>query len=366
MPLSAGDKLGPYEILAQIGEGGMGQVYKARDKRLDRNVAIKISKEQFSGRFQREARAVAALNHPNICTLYDVGPNYLVMEHIEGAPLKGPLPIEKALKYATQICDALDAAHGGGIIHRDLKPANILITKGGVKLLDFGIAEIRKSSSIGEDSATVTMPASGQIEGTLHYMAPEQLQGKPSDARSDIFAFGLVLYEMLTGRSAFQADNPAKLIAAILTSDPAPLKERLPEAPWALDRIIAMCIAKNADERWQSAGDVKRALDLIDLAPAESAPAKRSHSVPWYAAVLLAALSGLAIRFVLRNEGNKTSEPWTFRPLTYSGRASSPALSPDGKQVAFLWTGENAGLPVAVGGFDLYVQLVVRHYCVLS
>src|SRR5450631_2662519 len=203
MPLSPGEKLGPYEILAPIGAGGMGDLYKARDTRLDRIVAIKVSKTEFSERFERETRAVAALNHSNICTLYDVGPNYLVMEYIGGTPLKGPLPIDQALKYAVQICAALDAAHKKGITHRDLKPANILVTKSGIKLLDFGLAKLG-SSGIGQaakppDDATLTMALTGrnEIVGTLYYMSPEQLQaqanGQGIDSRSDIFSFGLVL-----------------------------------------------------------------------------------------------------------------------------------------------------------------------------
>jgi eukaryotic-like serine/threonine-protein kinase len=219
MPLQPGDKLGPYEILAPIGAGGMGEVYKARDTRLDRIVAIKVSKTEFSERFEREARAVAALNHPNICTLHDVGPNYLVMEYVEGAPLKGPLPLEPALKHAVQICDALDAAHKKNITHRDLKPANILITKQGIKLLDFGLAKLG-SAGTGQaakppDDATLTMALTGrnEIVGTLYYMSPEQLQaqanGQEIDARSDIFSFGLVLYEMLTGKRAFEGSSPA-------------------------------------------------------------------------------------------------------------------------------------------------------------
>jgi len=207
MPLSVGDKLGPYEILSPIGVGGMGEVYKARDTRLDRIVAIKVSKVEFSERFEREARAVAALNHSNICTLHDVGPNYLVMEYIEGMPLKGPLPVDQGLRYAVQICDALDAAHKKRITHRDLKPANILVTKAGIKLLDFGLA---KWSSVAQpakspEDATFTMALTGknEIVGTLYYMSPEQLQaqanGQEIDARSDISSFGLVLYEMLSG-----------------------------------------------------------------------------------------------------------------------------------------------------------------------
>src|SRR5450631_953082 len=203
MPLSPGDKLGPYECIAPIGKGGMGEVWKAHDSRLNRDVAIKVSAAQFSERFEREAQAIAALNHPNICQLYDVGPNYLVMEYIEGTPLKGPLPLDLALKYAAQICDALDAAHKKGITHRDLKPANILLTKAGIKLLDFGLAKLG-SLGMGQaakppDGATLTMALTGknEIVGTLYYMSPEQLQaqanGQGIDSRSDIFSFGLVL-----------------------------------------------------------------------------------------------------------------------------------------------------------------------------
>src|SRR5436853_1280180 len=193
MPLSAGSRLGPYEILAPIGAGGMGEVYKARDTRLDRIVAVKVSNEQFSEGFEREARAVAALNHPHICQLYDVGPNYLVIEFIEGTPLKGPLPLKEAVEYAGQILEALDAAHKKGITHRDLKPANILVTKQGIKLLDFGLA--KQTAPLQETDATKALTWQGQILGTLQYMSPEQLQGKPTDARSDLFAFGCVLYE---------------------------------------------------------------------------------------------------------------------------------------------------------------------------
>jgi serine/threonine protein kinase len=199
LPLSTGDKLGPYEILAPIGAGGMGDVYKARDARLGRMVAIKVSEEQFSERFEREARAVAALNHPNICTLHDLGPNYLVMELVEGVPLKGPVPVEKAVEYARQILDALDAAHRKGITHRDLRPANILVTKQGIKLLDFALA--KQAGPPKESDPTLT--SQGQILGTLQYMSPEQLQGKEADSRSDLFSFGCVLYEMLMGKRAF-------------------------------------------------------------------------------------------------------------------------------------------------------------------
>ncbi|TFH66130.1 MAG: serine/threonine protein kinase, partial [Gemmatimonadales bacterium] len=217
MSLASGSKLGPYEIIAPIGAGGMGEVYKAKDTRLDRTVAVKVSTVQFSERFEREARAVAALNHPNICTLHDVGPNYLVMEYIEGAPLKGPLPVGKAVEYAGQILDALDAAHRKGITHRDLKPANILVTKQGIKLLDFGLAK-HQTAPLEEGGATLSqaLTGEGQIVGTLQYMSPEQLQGKEVDARSDLFSFGCVLYEMLTGKRAFEGESAASVIAAIL------------------------------------------------------------------------------------------------------------------------------------------------------
>src|SRR5579872_4076578 len=204
MPLSAGDRLGPYSIVSPLGEGGMGSVWKALDTRLERTVAVKVSKAGFDERFEREARAVAALNHPHICQLYDVGTDYLVMEYIEGTLLKGPLPIEQGLKYAAQICDALDAAHRKGITHRDLKPANILVTKSGIKLLDFGLAKTVKTSEPLEDvTLSRALTGKNEIVGTLYYMSPEQLQaqatGQQIDGRSDIFSFGLVLNEMIKG-----------------------------------------------------------------------------------------------------------------------------------------------------------------------
>jgi eukaryotic-like serine/threonine-protein kinase len=276
-----GQRLGPYETLEVIGAGGMGEVWKARDTRLDRIVAIKISKEQFSERFEGEARAVAALNHPHICQLYDVGPNYLVMEYVEGTPLKGPLPLEKAVEYAGQILEALDAAHRKGITHRDLKPANILVTRQGIKLLDFGLA--KQAGPIPEDGATLTQALTqpqaltqyGQIIGTPQYMAPEQLQGKEADARSDLFSFGCVLYEMLMGKRAFEGESAASVIAAILEREPAPLTTAPP-----LERVVRRSRAKEmngymrrlaARERWivsaapsaKSAGAVPALVDPV-------------------------------------------------------------------------------------------------------
>jgi serine/threonine protein kinase len=218
MDLKSGAKLGPYEILWRIGAGGMGQVWKARDTRLDRVVAIKTSAEKFSERFETEARAVAALNHPNICTLYDVGPDYLVMEYVEGTEINGPMPLDQALTYAIQLASALEAAHRKFITHRDLKPANILVTKSGIKVLDFGLAKFEVSKAAAAEAETVAraLTQDGAIVGTLQYMAPEQLQGMPTDARADIFSFGCVLYEMITGKRAFDGTSTASVIAAVL------------------------------------------------------------------------------------------------------------------------------------------------------
>src|ERR1700674_2285468 len=235
MSVSVGDKFGPYEILALIGAGGMGEVYRAHDPRLNRDVAIKVSQERFSDRFEREFRADAALNHPNICTLYDVGPNYLVMELIEGESPKGPLPLEEALRIARQIADALEEAHEKGIVHRDLKPGNIKIRPDGtVKVLDFGLAKATNTSAARgpEDSPTISMAATqaGVILGTAAYMSPEQARGKRVDKRADIWAFGVVLYEILTGDRLFKGEDVSETMAQVLTKQPdfdrAPAKAR--------------------------------------------------------------------------------------------------------------------------------------------
>src|SRR5262245_40304486 len=257
--------LGPYEIESRLGEGGMGEVYRARDTRLDRRVAIKTSDEEFSGRFQREARAISALNHPNICTLYDVGPNYLVMELLEGETLaarleRQRLPKESVLAYGAQIADALSAAHAKGIVHRDVKPANVMVTKAGIKVLDFGLA---KMAPTGRRSDTLT--DSRTIVGTPAYMAPEQLEGNEADARTDVFALGLVLYEMATGRKAFTGDSRAALIAEIMRCQPA-LDEL---SPPHFAHIVDRCLAKDRDNRWQTARDVK--LELEYQAQAQTA-----------------------------------------------------------------------------------------------
>lgn len=322
----------------------MGEVYRARDTRLDRVVALKVSKADFSERFEREARAVAALNHPNICQLYDVGPNFLVMEYIEGASLSGPLPLEKALAYSVQILDALDAAHRKAITHRDLKPANILVSKQGIKLLDFGLAKTSEVLKPADATLTEALTAKGQILGTLQYMSPEQLQSKPSDARSDIFSFGCVLYEMLTGKRAFEGQSSASVIAAILEREPAPV-----ESTRAVQRVLQRCLMKDPDERWQTVRDLKAELSWIagQKMQATEAPRKseswKAHS-GWIAAAILAiALTG----FLLIGARQKPADEVLRLSVTppprskFSGMNSTVplpqfALSPDGSALAFV------------------------------
>src|SRR5580704_3719176 len=253
--LKPGDTLGPYRVDSLLRKGGMGEVYRAIDTRLGRPVAIKISAREFSDRFEREAQAISSLNHPNICTLYDVGPNYLVMEFVEGDTLshlikQGPMPLEKVLQYAIQIADALSAAHAKGIIHRDLKPGNIIVTRSGVKVLDFGLAKLSAAARLGaswsSDVFTQTAPMSepGSIVGTLHYMSPEQAEGKDTDERSDIFSFGTVLYEMITGTRAFDGETKTAILAAILKDQPAPMQQLQPMVPRAFDRVVRRCLEK--------------------------------------------------------------------------------------------------------------------------
>src|SRR6202142_4260689 len=281
MPLSSGTKLGPYEIQSLLGAGGMGEVYRAKDTRLDRTVSVKILPQgipktpEARQRFDREARAVSSLNHPHICALYDVGHkdgiDYLVMEYIEGETLaarieKGPLPTSDLLRFASQIADALDKAHRQGIVHRDLKPGNVMLTKTGAKLLDFGLAKGEEIFQGDIDSSpTMSRPLTvqGSIVGTMQYMSPEQLEGKEVDPRSDIFSFGAMLYEMATGRKAFEAKSQASLIAAILKDDPKPLRELQPLTPLALEHVVKACLAKDPDERPQSAHDLKLQLEWM-------------------------------------------------------------------------------------------------------
>jgi serine/threonine protein kinase/Tol biopolymer transport system component len=301
--MTPGTRLGPYQLIALVGAGGMGQVWKARDTRLDRIVAIKTSAAKFSERFETEARAVAALNHPHICTLHDVGPDYLVMEYVEGHEIKGPMPLDQALTYAIQLASALEAAHRKGITHRDLKPANILVTKAGIKVLDFGLAKIEQTKAAGASDEAATRAAltqEGSILGTVQYMAPEQLQGKVIDTRADIFSFGCVLYEMLTGTRAFDGANSASVTAAILER-PAPSVSGV--APAALDRVLKKCLVKDPDDRWQSAGDLKTELTWIASGgtevPGQADPTFKKLWI-WGAASLLIAASAAFATWVLK------------------------------------------------------------------
>src|SRR5947209_4852713 len=277
--LTTGTQIGPYKIEAELGAGGMGEVYRAVDTRLKRTVAIKVAKEHFGERFEREARAIAALNHPNICTLYDVGPNYLVMELIEGPTLaerieRGPVPLEEALGIARQIADALEAAHEKGVVHRDLKPGNIKIKPDGiVKVLDFGLAKVAPVSagdSLAEATATLTTGA-GMIMGTAAYMSPEQAQGKPVDKRADIWAFGVLLYEMLTGRRMFQGETVSATLAAVLTKEPE--WERVPAK---VQRLLRRCLEKDPQRRLHDISGVEL---LLEETP--EGTALRHSRVPW-------------------------------------------------------------------------------------
>ena len=284
MPLTPGARLGPYEIVAAVGAGGMGEVYRARDTRLDRTVAIKVLPSQFAAdpelraRFDREAHAVSSLNHPHICALYDVGSeagtDFLVLEFLEGETLAaclartGALPPNDALKMAIEICGALDRAHRAGIVHRDLKPANVMLTKTGAKLLDFGLAKsaapvVAASGLSMQPTTPHNMTAQGTILGTFQYMAPEQIEGLEADARTDIFAFGALLFEMMTGRTAFVGKTRASLLGAILKDEPPRVSSVTPLAPKALDRVVATCLAKDPDDRWQNARDLRHELHWI-------------------------------------------------------------------------------------------------------
>jgi Tol biopolymer transport system component len=326
MPLNSGAKLGPYEILSPLGAGGMGEVYRARDTRLDRTVAIKVLRQHLADtaesrqRFEREAKAVSALNHPHICTLHDVGSqngtDFLVMEYLEGETLaarseRGPLPLDQVLKIAVQVASALDKAHRQGIIHRDLKPGNIMLTKSGAKLLDFGLAKAAVPLTAGsaltaEATRNTPVTQQGTIVGTFQYISPEQLEGKQADTRSDIFSFGAVLYEMLTGRRAFPGKSQISVISAILEKDPEPISTLQPLTPPALERAVKRCLAKDPEDRWQTVRDLELELKWIaesgsqsTMAPAASVTRLRARwlgSLLWAAiSLLLAGITGTVI-----------------------------------------------------------------------
>jgi serine/threonine protein kinase len=370
LTLAAGSRLGPYEIVAPIGAGGMGEVYRAKDTRLERTVAVKVlpahltSSPESRQRFEREARTISQLSHPHICALYDVGHqdgvDYLVMEYLEGDTLaerlaKGPLSLELSLRYGCEIADALDKAHRQGIVHRDLKPGNVMVTKSGVKLLDFGLAKaLAPVSSVSQFTAlptqAVPVTREGTLIGTLHYMAPEQLEGKEADARTDVFAFGCVLYEMATGKKTFSGATQASLIGAILRDEPRPISDVVPLTPTSLDRLVRTCLAKDPEDRWQTARDVTRQLREIgrERERPETVTAippvrtKASRMLPWAAAVLALGIGALLGRSGL---SKKAPRPEVVRSLLLpppntefhfvDANSGTPAVSPDGKRIAF-------------------------------
>ena len=373
MGLVLGAKLGPYEIQSCLGAGGMGEVYRARDTRLNRIVAIKILPPDLSRnseareRFDREARTISSLNHPNICTLYDVGhqdgTDYLVMEYLEGETLadrlrKGPLPLDQVLKYGIDICDGLENAHRTGIVHRDLKPGNVMLTKTGAKLMDFGLA--KATSAVGAASSSLTMTLSGPspdqpltakgvLVGTFQYMSPEQLEGKDADARSDIFALGSILYEMLSGQHAFQGKTTASTIAAILAADPPPLASLQPMSPPELQRVVRSCLAKDPEERFQTVHDVK--LQLKGIAESGSPTGiskpvlsvrKGRERVLWLASgILLGALAAFSLipflrpRMAVRGLHAYISAPDKTEFVFLGDRTAPLEISPDGTRLVF-------------------------------
>ena len=341
MPLSAGTHLGPYEILVLIGAGGMGEVYKATDTRLRREVAVKVSAERFSDRFEREARAVAALNHPNICTLFDVGPNYLVMELVEGDTLAerislGAIPLEEALTIARQIADALEAAHEKSITHRDLKPANIKIKPDGmVKVLDFGLAKIAAASAPQRaDSPTLTlgMTEAGMIMGTAGYMAPEQAKGKPVDKRADIFAFGVVLYELLVGSRLFDGETVSETLASVIKEEP-----RLERVPERVRRLLGRCLEKDPKKRLRDIGDAWELLDAVETPPPAHVGNLR-HGWLWPAIAALFVVTTAVLSFLHFRE-QPPAAPGTLRFQIFAPEKTTLGnylnLSPDGRKLAF-------------------------------
>ena len=368
MPLAPSTRLGPYEIVSLVGTGGMGEVYRARDTRLNRTVAVKVVSEhlscedELSARFDREARAIANLSHPHICPLFDVGFDqgirYLVMEFLQGQTLaerllKGPLPLQEALRYAVEIAGALDHAHRLGVVHRDVKPGNVMLTDGGAKLLDFGIAKMCASPAPeSTDSKTATLTRAGAIVGTFQYMAPEQLQGRDADARTDIFAFGAVVYEMITGRTAFDGGgNQAALIAAVLEHDPPPMRDFAKSVGAPVERTIRKALAKNPDDRWQTARDLKDELQwLLHESPTQTLAVEQprtQRNIARSIAFLAAAVCGLAALFLYYRRPAATQrdivrfsislpEDAVFRTNETAGPTPQLAISPNGRTVAFV------------------------------
>ncbi|MFN0150158.1 MAG: protein kinase domain-containing protein [bacterium] len=379
MPLIPGSKLGPYEILAPLGAGGMGEVYRAKDTRLGRDVAIKVLPEHLStepevrARFEREAKTISSLNHPHICTLFDVGregeTDFLVMELVEGETLaarleRGALPTSEVLRLGAQIADALDRAHRAGIVHRDLKPANVMLTKSGAKLMDFGLARAAGLSGAGggtsvtlaalSQSPTMSRPltVAGSIVGTFQYMSPEQLEGRDADARGDIWALGCVLYEMATGHRAFEGTSQASLITAIMSAQPAPVSQLVPTNPPALDRLVQACLMKESAERIQSAHDVKLQLSWLAEggsqtnvpAPGVALPAKASRGrerIAW-AVAAVAFLIAAATPFLAKHPAPiAPAVHAALQPppgVLFSSSTDTPlplAISPDGSVIAF-------------------------------
>lgn len=409
MTLPPGSRLGPYEVVAKLGEGGMGEVYRAKDTRLGRTVAIKVLPADVAAsperrrRFEQEARAVSALNHPHICVLYDVGSaapseppgapptDFLVMEHLEGQSLaerleRGPLPVREVLTIGAQVADALAKAHRHGILHRDIKPGNVMLTKAGAKLLDFGLAKARPGMAALEDGRTVSMTRgpmteAGLVVGTVPYMAPEVLEGKEADARVDIFALGAMLYEMVAGRRPFGGESQASLIAAILTAEPAPLTEAATVTPPALDRLIRRCIAKDPDDRWQSAGDIARQLEGIAeelRLPASGTQTRVPATAPavlWRRRTAWAVLGVLVLAalgagaYVLGRRAAERPEP-TFHRLTFrQGIVNSARFTADGLNV--LYTAAWEGRPtqtfmVRTDGVDSELREALKGRAIVS
>jgi len=377
MTIAAGSRLGPYEILSPLGAGGMGEVYRARDTRLDRTVAIKVLSSHLSSspevrqRFEREARTISQLSHPHICALHDVGregeTEYLVMEYLEGETLadrllKGPLPLEQTLRFGIQIADALDKAHRQGIVHRDLKPGNVMLTKSGVKLLDFGLAKVvapvSKQSSLTALPTQMNLTQEGTILGTFQYMAPEQLEGREADARTDIFAFGCVVYEMATGKKAFSGATQASLISSILRDEPQPISRIQAMSPPALDRIVKTCLAKDPEDRWQSAGDVAKELKWIGEGSAGAIPSiiaggrKRREVLAWGIAVLAVVLGALAVLVSRRSPAPEELMRFTIMPPSGQSFLGFTELSPDARRIAFLLQDEGGRNSIAVRSLD--------------